>query len=65
MAVVVASSQSAGKPDEPLVVWSKDTILSSLASSCAVLDAEERPFRFRTVGDGRQSFFNRWHLRDC
>jgi hypothetical protein len=59
MAIEVALSQSVGIADVPPVVWSNDTILSSLASSCAVLEAEDRPFRFRTVGDGRQSFFKR------
>lgn len=58
-----AFSQSGGILEAPPVVCSNDTILSSLASSWAVLEAEERPFRFRTVGAGRQSFFKRWHLR--
>lgn len=56
-------SQSTGRPEFELVVCSKETILSSFASNWAVLEADERLLRFRTVGDGRQSFFNRWHLR--
>lgn len=54
-----ACSQSVGIPEALPVVCSSDTILSSLASSWAVLEVDERPFRFRTVGDGRQSFFKR------
>lgn len=56
------ASQSVGMPVGAPLVWSNDTMLSSLASSWAVLEAEERPFRFRTVGDGRHSLLSRWHL---
>lgn len=53
------ASQSVGMPVGAPLVWSNDTMLSSLASSWAVLELEERPFRFRTVGDGRHSLLSR------
>lgn len=53
------ASQSVGMLVDAPLVWSNDTMLSSFASSWAVLEAEERPFRFRTVGDGRHSLFSR------
>lgn len=52
------ASQSVGMPVVAPLVWSNETMLSSLASSWAVLEAEERPFRFRTVGDGRHSLLS-------